>query len=60
MRFINLKTYRRKHKMLLKTESYWDSKKVLEDKIKEAYQKLEEVENAYNEFIKDLEYERKL
>lgn len=46
--------------MLLKTESYWDSKKVLEDKIKEAYQKLEEVENAYNEFIKDLEYERKL
>ena len=46
--------------MLLHTEAYWDSKKVLEEKIKEAYQKLEEVIDAYNDFIHDLEYERKL
>ena len=55
-----MKIIGRKNSVLLKTEAYWESKKVLEDKIKEAYQKLEEVEDAYTDFIKDLEYERKL
>jgi DNA-directed RNA polymerase subunit L len=39
--------------MYLKLESYWDSKNALEDKIADAYQRLDDIKTSFDSDIKE-------